>query len=138
MDKIDIDRSGVIEFDEFLSLMSRPELSPTLSSRSTPKIAGFNGTTVEAVSDDEDDELIQAFKVFDKDGSGKISMTELESVMKKIGRARRVFLCPSILSRMLTLDLFYFTGENLTKEELNQMIIEADLDGDREIDFLGS
>ena len=98
MDKIDIDRSGTIEFDEFLSLMSRPELSPTLSSRSTPKIPSFNGTSATAtaveteVLDEDEDELIQAFKVFDKDGSGKISITELESVMKQIGWNSIIFV----------------------------------------------
>ena len=96
MDKIDIDGNGTIEFDEFLSLMSRPELSPTLSSRSTPKIPSFNGTTAAAVEaevlDEDEDELIQAFKVFDKDGSGKISITELESVMKQIGWNSIIFV----------------------------------------------
>lgn len=46
----------------------------------------------------------------DKDGSGKIDATELRNIMLSL-------------------------GENLSDEEVNQMIKEADLNGDGEIDF---
>jgi len=46
----------------------------------------------------------------DKDGSGKIDATELRNIMMSL-------------------------GENLSDEEVNQMIKEADLNGDGEIDF---
>lgn len=59
---------------------------------------------------DKDSEIFEAFKVFDKDGSGKIDATELRNIMLSL-------------------------GENLSDEEVNQMIKEADLNGDGEIDF---
>ncbi|OSX80716.1 hypothetical protein BU14_0033s0060 [Porphyra umbilicalis] len=59
---------------------------------------------------DKDSEIFEAFKVFDKDGSGKIDATELRNIMMSL-------------------------GENLSDEEVNQMIKEADLNGDGEIDF---
>ena len=54
--------------------------------------------------------LLQAF---DKDGSGKISEDELRTVMQSL-------------------------GERLTDEELKEMIREADVDGDGEIDYKGA
>ncbi|KAL5136684.1 Calmodulin-like protein 11 [Glycine soja] len=51
------------------------------------------------------EELKDSFKVFDRDNDGYISATELRQVMVKL-------------------------GERLTDEEVEQMIREADLDGD--------
>ena len=48
--------------------------------------------------------------MFDKDGNGKISQQELKLVMKNL-------------------------GENLTDEEINEMIREADDNGDGEVDY---
>lgn len=79
MDNIDVNQNGTIEFEEFLALMSRPDLSPTLCSNRS--IASSKGL------DNEDDELKRAFKVFDKDGNGKISKAELSAIMKTIGIA---------------------------------------------------
>lgn len=50
------------------------------------------------------------FQVFDKDGDGKISMAELKTVMANL-------------------------GENLTNDEIEEMIREADADGDGEVDY---
>lgn len=58
---------------------------------------------------DTEQELINAFKVFDKDGSGTISSDELRNVLKSL-------------------------GENLTDAELDEMIKLADRDGDGHID----
>lgn len=58
---------------------------------------------------DSEQELINAFKVFDKDGSGTISSEELRNALKSL-------------------------GENLTNEELDEMIKLADKDGDGHID----
>jgi calmodulin len=60
---------------------------------------------------DKDAEIREAFNVFDKDGSGKISSEELRHIMKSL-------------------------GEDLTDDEIQQMIREADTDGDGEIDFV--
>lgn len=56
------------------------------------------------------EETMAAFKVFDKDGSGTISAEELKAVMKSL-------------------------GENLTDEEIDDMIREADKDRDGTIDY---
>ena len=61
---------------------------------------------------DPHQELKEAFAVFDKDGSGTITSDELKEVMKAM-------------------------GENLTEEEIDQMIREADIDGDGEINYEG-
>lgn len=58
---------------------------------------------------DPDKELREAFKVFDRDGTGTISREELKAVMKSL-------------------------GENLTEEEIDEMLKLADKDGDGQID----
>ncbi len=59
---------------------------------------------------DHEEELKEAFLVFDKDGNGVISATELKSVMANLGE------CP-------------------TDAEIAEMIKEADADGDGQINF---
>ncbi|KAK4258029.1 hypothetical protein QN277_007540 [Acacia crassicarpa] len=59
---------------------------------------------------DAEDELKEAFKVFDKDQNGYISASELRHVMINL-------------------------AEKLTDEEVDQMIREADLDGDDQVNF---
>jgi Ca2+-binding EF-hand superfamily protein len=58
---------------------------------------------------DSEEEIREAFKVFDRDNNGFISAAELRHVMTSI-------------------------GEKLTDEEVNEMIREADQDGDGRID----
>ncbi|CAN1841373.1 Calmodulin-like protein 8 [Linum perenne] len=85
--EVDADGNGTIEFAEFLSLMAR-KIKET----------------------DAEEELKEAFKVFDKDQNGYISATELRHVMINL-------------------------GEKLTDEEVEQMIKEADLDGDGQVNY---
>ncbi|KAF7313850.1 Calmodulin-like protein [Mycena chlorophos] len=59
---------------------------------------------------DSEEEIRQAFHVFDKDGNGTISVTELQQVMRSL-------------------------GEKLTDREVEEMIREADTDGDGEINY---
>ncbi|KAF9606522.1 hypothetical protein IFM89_025895 [Coptis chinensis] len=85
--EVDLNRNGTIEFGEFLNLMAE-------------KIKEV----------DADEELKEAFRVFDKDQNGFISANELRHVMISL-------------------------GESLTDEEANQMIKEADLDGDGQVNY---
>ena len=59
---------------------------------------------------DTEEELREAFKVFDRDGNQLISAAELRQVMTTL-------------------------GEKLTDEEVDEMIREADIDGDGQINY---
>ncbi|KAK8542981.1 hypothetical protein V6N12_015556 [Hibiscus sabdariffa] len=87
IDEVDTDGNGAIEFGEFLNLMAR-KMKET----------------------EAEDDLREAFRVFDKDQDGYISPHELRLVMINI-------------------------GEKVTDEELEQMIREADLDGDGQVNY---
>jgi len=54
------------------------------------------------------DEIKQAFRVFDKDGNGYVSSSELKFVMSRL-------------------------GVHFTDDELNEMVLEADIDGDGQV-----
>ncbi|KAL2535955.1 Calmodulin [Forsythia ovata] len=59
---------------------------------------------------DSEEELKEAFRVFDKDQNGFISAAELRHVMTNL-------------------------GEKLTDDEVDEMIREADVDGDGQINY---
>jgi Ca2+-binding EF-hand superfamily protein len=85
--KADKDGNGTIDFAEFLAMMPRQEKD-----------------------DNAEEEMLEAFKVFDIDGNGSITSDEL----------RQIFLN---------------LGEKLTDEEIDDMIKVADVDGDGEINY---
>jgi len=87
IDEVDEDASGTIDFKEFLGLMAK-----------------------KMQDNDTEDDLIDAFRVFDMDGNGCISANELKFVLAN-------------------------TGERLTEEEIEEMIRETDTDGDGYIDY---
>ena len=88
LNEIDIGEDGTIIFDEFLYMMSR-----------------------QMREGDTEEEIIDAFRVFDKDGDGKISAAELIHIMKNL-------------------------GEPLTQEEIDEMISQADINKDGIIDYV--
>jgi centrin-1 len=63
LEKIDEDRSGVIEFDEFVKMM-------------TDKMG----------ERDTKEKILSAFQLFDTDGTGKISFMNLKRVSKNLGQ----------------------------------------------------
>ena len=81
--------NGTIDFPEFLTMMAK-KMKET----------------------DSEEELKEAFRVFDKDGNGFISASELRHVMTNL-------------------------GEKLTDEEVDEMIREADIDGDGQVNYDG-
>lgn len=85
--QVDADGNGTIDFPEFLTMMAR-KMKDT----------------------DSEEEILEAFKVFDKDGNGFISAAELRHIMTNL-------------------------GEKLTDEEVDEMIREADIDGDGQINY---
>lgn len=78
MRELDANRNGLIDFDEFVSLMS-------VRSKAT-------GAPL-----DEESDLREAFKVFDLDGNGTINAEELRSTMNSI----RVYLTDEELDLMM-------------------------------------
>lgn len=82
---VDKDGSGVIDYNEFLDMM-----------------------TAKMAERDPKEEMMKAFRLFDDDETGKISFRNLKRVAKEL-------------------------GENMTDDEIQEMIDEADRDGDGEI-----
>merc|ERR1719219_562296 len=82
---IDKDGSGTIDFQEFLEMM-----------------------TTKMSEKDSREEILKAFRLFDDDETGFITLKNLRRVSKEI-------------------------GENMSDEELQEMIDEADRDGDGQI-----
>jgi calmodulin len=85
INEVDAKGNGTVYFPEFLSLMA-----------------------VKMKDTDTEEELIEAFRMFDRSGSGFVSSAQLRHVMT-------------------------YLGENLTNEELEEMI--RDLDDDGQINY---
>ncbi|KAJ7329337.1 hypothetical protein JRQ81_015511 [Phrynocephalus forsythii] len=84
---VDTNHSGTVDFPEFLSVVAKM-----------------------AKACDSEEEIREAFRVFDKDGNGYISVAELRHVMTNL-------------------------GEKLSDEEVDEMIKEADMDGDGRVNY---
>uniref|UniRef100_UPI00035AC984 RGECO1 n=1 Tax=Discosoma sp. TaxID=86600 RepID=UPI00035AC984 len=87
INEVDADGDGTFDFPEFLTMMARK----------------MNDT-------DSEEEIREAFRVFDKDGNGYIGAAELRHVMTDL-------------------------GEKLTDEEVDEMIRVADIDGDGQVNY---
>ncbi|XP_049839168.1 uncharacterized protein LOC126284350 isoform X1 [Schistocerca gregaria] len=90
--EVDIDGDGNVSFEEFVEIVSNM------------------GATAERTADQEEKELRDAFRVFDKHNRGYISASDLRAVLQCL-------------------------GEDLSEEEIEDMIKEVDVDGDGRIDF---
>ena len=86
-DQFDKDKDGKIDFDEFMILMTN------------------NSPETQA-----EEEVINAFRVFDKEGNGLIASSELKHIMMTI-------------------------GDKMTEEEADEMVNEADIDEDGMINY---
>ena len=107
INEVDADGNGTIDFMEFLTMMAR-KMKDT----------------------DSEAEIKEAFKVFDKNGDGQISPAELRQVMANLGRHP---VRPSVdpYSQRSPQPI----GESLTDSEVDEMVREADADGDGEINY---
>ncbi len=87
INEVDADGSGTIDFPEFLMMMAR-------------KVKQI----------DNDEEIREAFRIFDKDGNGYISEAELRHVLNNI-------------------------GEKLSDEEVEELLFSSDIDGDGQVNY---
>jgi len=88
--EIDADGSGQLEFEEFLALCAR--------------------FLVEEDAEAMQEELREAFRLYDKEGNGYIKTTDLREILRAL-------------------------DDKLTEDELDEMIAEIDTDGSGTVDF---
>ncbi|KXH60838.1 calmodulin [Colletotrichum nymphaeae SA-01] len=112
VNEVDADNNGTIDFNgEFES--PPPSARPLFHMEHMltdfpPEFLNLMAQKVQV--GDAEEELKNAFKVFDRDGSGTISAEELRHVLTSL-------------------------GENMTAAEIDEMIQMADKDGDGSIDY---
>lgn len=92
IDEVDTDGSGQLEFEEFLALCSR--------------------FLIEEDTEAMQEELREAFRLYDKEGNGYIKTADLREIMRAL-------------------------DDKLTEDELDEMITEIDTDGSGTVDFDG-
>lgn len=95
LQEIDIDGDGNVSFEEFVEIVSN---------------IGGASEAAPTDQDQEEQELRDAFRVFDKHNRGYITASDLRAVLQCL-------------------------GEDLSEEEIEDMIKEVDVDGDGRIDF---
>ena len=86
---IDTSGDGELDFDEFVTLMQKQET---------------------VIDDDEEDQVLRAFKSFDRDGNGYLSNAEFRYILTQL-------------------------GEKFTNSEVDTLFKECDLDGDGKLDY---
>ncbi|KAI9625338.1 hypothetical protein H4Q26_016361 [Puccinia striiformis f. sp. tritici PST-130] len=127
INEVDADGNGTIDFPEFLTMMAR-KMKDT----------------------DSEEEIREAFKVFDKDGNGFISAAELRHVMTNLGEycdntshfrlevvsiIHRSSLYRSLSEMTSVNSVSGLLGEKLSDQEVEEMIREADVDGDGQFNY---
>ncbi|OAR05808.1 hypothetical protein LLEC1_03774, partial [Akanthomyces lecanii] len=105
INEVDADNNGTIDFPEFLTMMAR-KMKDTDSEEEIMEAFKVWTWTMDAVELTSTNQV----QVFDRDNNGFISAAELRHVMTSI-------------------------GEKLTDDEVDEMIREADQDGDGRIDY---
>jgi len=101
---IDKDGTGTIDFNAFLEMMTAKMVCCLHGWANAVMCMSL----LPQAEKDPREEIMKAFRLFDDDDTGKISFKNLKRVAKEL-------------------------GENMTDEELQEMIDEADRDGDGEI-----
>lgn len=102
--------SGLIDETEFLQWVARIQALKEAAESSTSSSSSSSTSTTQAADDDLTQDLVAAFRVFDRDGNGYITRDELKSAMDMI-------------------------GENVTEYQLNEMLELADADKDGRINY---
>ncbi|XP_046801813.1 protein IFH1 [Lucilia cuprina] len=95
LQEIDVDGDGNVSFEEFVDILSN---------------MAYEDKSGLSSADQEERELRDAFRVFDKHNRGYITASDLRAVLQCL-------------------------GEDLDEEEIEDMIKEVDVDGDGRIDF---
>ena len=103
VNEVDADHDGFVNFEEFLDMMSKSSES---------------GNTQE--------DIRAAFKVFDKNGDGFISESELRWEYNFLVVGPHCVVHRHVMENL---------GEKLTEEDIQTMMTEADLDQDGMVDY---
>merc|ERR1711971_218601 len=122
-DEFDTDGSGAISHKELLGVMRAMGQNPTedellnmilevdLDGNGTIEFPEFLELMKQKATEDDDaDTIREAFKIFDRDKDGFISTKELKKVTTML-------------------------GQQLTKEEVEEFMKEADVDGNGKVDY---
>jgi len=91
--EFDSDGSGEIEFEEFAAMVA-------------------NFVVAGEDNDGLEEELREAFRLYDKEGNGYINVSDLREILRAL-------------------------DDNITEDELDEMIAEIDTDGSGTVDFEG-